>query len=212
MTSARTIVTVGRSPMRIAGYALLAAPMLLLAIDMSFSHRFFPAPDTTEAAVGTTIDEAGSTITLYEDVLTNDGRAQRRRDLVWSGVFAAAGVLALGFSLREIVLPRSVLVADERGLQIRIFGARRSPVDLAWDEIADVRSGILETISGPVPVLSILPEDPALIPARPAGAVADPPWLHLLADDWDRQPHEVVPLIEPWLRRARSVEVVEGLP
>jgi hypothetical protein len=212
MTSARTIVSVGRSPMRIAGYALLAAPMLLLAIDMAFSHRFFPAPDTTEAAVGTTIDEAGSTITLYEDVLTNDGRAQRRRDLLWSAAFAGAGVLALGFSLREILLPRPVLVADQRGVQIRIFGGRRSPVVLAWDEIADVRSGILETPSGPVPVLSIMPEDPALLPARPAGAVTEPPWLHLLADDWDRQPHQLVPLIEPWLRRSRSVEIVEGPP
>jgi hypothetical protein len=193
------IVSVGRSPMRVMSLALLAAPMILLAVDMAFSHRLFPAPDTTQVVVGQTTDESGSTIDITEDVLTNDGRAQRRRDLAWSAALAVGGVAAAGYALRETFFPRRVVTADQRGLHIRIFGSRRPPVRLAWGEIAAVRSGLIEDQAGTVEVLSLRPVDPGLLPDRPVGAVVDPPWLHLIADDWDRPPHQISPIIEGWI-------------
>ena len=193
------IVSVGRSPMRALGFALLAAPMILLAVDMAFAQRWFPAPETTQVVVARTTDAAGNTVDVTEEQLTNDGRAQRRRDLMWSGALFAGGALAAGFSLRELFFPRRVIAADERGLAVRIFGARKEPVRYSWVEIERIRSGVIEDEGGPVEVLSLRLADPVLLPERPAGAYVDPPWLHIVADDWDRPPHLIAPILEGWI-------------
>jgi hypothetical protein len=193
------IVSVGRSPLRALGFALLAAPMILLAVDMAFSHRWFPAPDSAEVVVARTTDAAGNTIDVTEQQLTNDGHAQRRRDLIWSGALFAGGALAAAFSLRELFLPTKVVTADQQGLSVRIFGARKAPVRYSWVEIERVRSGVVEDEAGPIEVLSLRLADPVLLPERPVGAYVDPPWLHLMADDWDRPPHLIAPMIEGWI-------------
>jgi hypothetical protein len=193
------IVSVGRSPLRVLSFALMSVPMLLLAVDMTFSYRLFPAPDTTDVVVGQTTDAAGNTVQITDEVLTKEGRAQRRRDLAWSSVLFLGGAATAFFSMRELIAPRRVLTADQRGLYLRIFGSRTPPVRLGWAEIEAVRSGVLDVDGDDVEVLSILPVDPVLLPERPSGAVVDPPWLHLIADDWDRPPHRVVPVIEGWI-------------
>lgn len=203
------IVSVGRSPLRALSFALLSAPMILLAVDMAFSHRAFPAPDTTDVVVARTVDEAGNSIDVTEPQLTNDGRAQRRRDVIWAGALFAGGVVAAGYSLRELFLPRRVVTADQRGLAVRIFGARKPPVRFAWVEIEGVRSGVIEDEGGRVDVLSLKLADPSLLPDRPVGAHVEPPWLHLIADDWDRPPHLVAPMIEAWISWHRSAEESE---
>jgi hypothetical protein len=203
------IVRVGRSPLRAMAFALLAAPMILLAVDMAFAHRWFPAPDTTAVVVGQATDAAGSTLDITEDQLTNEGRAQRRRDLIWAGGLFAAGALGAVFSLRDLFLLRSVLAADQRGLAVRIFGSRKEPVRYGWPEIERVRSGVIEDQGGPVEVLSLRLADPGLLPERPVGAFVDPPWLHIVADDWDRPPHLVAPMIEGWISGFGKAEQYE---
>jgi hypothetical protein len=74
----------------------------------------------------------------------------------------------------------------------------------SWDEIADVRSGVIEDEGGTVPVLSLRLVDDALLPRSPWGAVVAPPWLHLYAAEWDLQAHDLVPMIETHLNRARQ--------
>ena len=193
------IISVGRSPFRILAVALLAAPMILLSVDITLTQRFFPAPDSTRVVVGQTVDETGRTIDVTEDQLTNDGKAQRRRDLMWGGVLFAGGVAAAFYGLRELFLPRRVITADQRGLNVRIYGSRKPPVRLAWNEVAAVRSGVIEDEGGQIEVLSIRPSDPTLLPESPVGAIVQPPWLHVLADDWERPPHLIAPVIEGWI-------------
>jgi len=42
------IVRVHRSPLRLLGYALVALPMVLLALDMLFFYRYYPSPEMTQ--------------------------------------------------------------------------------------------------------------------------------------------------------------------
>ncbi len=193
------IVSVGRSPLRALGFALLVVPMILLAVDMAFSHRWYPEPDSTEVVVSQTTDESGSTIEVRDTVLTNDGKAQRRRDLLWAGALGLGGLFGAGVALRELFIPRRVVSADQMGLHVRIFGSRRPPVRFAWSDIAEVRSGVLTDTVGTVDVLSLRFVDPGRLPEQPVGAVVDSPWLHLFAEDWDRPPHVIAPIIEGWV-------------
>jgi len=57
-----------------------------------------------------------------------------------------------------------------------------------------------------VPVLSLRFLDAGMVPVNPAGAAADPPWVHLFADEWDRPPHQVAPLLDQWSARPHPVD------
>jgi len=91
---------------------------------------------------------------------------------------------------------RRLLAADTEGVTLWIHGRRRPPLRLAWEDVAEVRSGVRRDQAGEVPVLSLRLISPEKVPLHPVGAVADPPWLHLFAEDWDRPAHEVAALVE----------------
>ncbi len=202
-------ITVGRSPLRALALALLAVPMLLLAVDMTWSHRWFPEPDSTEQVVSQSTDASGSTIEERQTVLTRDGEKQRNRDIAWSIVLGFCGIGAATVSLRDLLLSRRLLTAGPDGFEARLFGARKPPIRFTWNEIAEIRSGILDDEGGSVDVLSIRFVDPGLLPARPAAAVVEPPWLHLLADGWDTPPHLIVPQLEGWVTGFRHAGASE---
>jgi hypothetical protein len=196
-------VTVTRAAWRPVAYSLLAIPMVILAVDMLFTYRFVPGPDSTEVPAVRTMED-GSTVDTTLVVLTNDGSAQRRRDIVWGSALLGGGVLAAAWGLKDLLFPRKVISIGPDRLTLRVSRRISRAAHFSWNEIAEARSGILEDEAGPAPVLSLRFVDEGLVPVDPWGAVADPPWLHLYATEWDRQAHEVAPMIEAYVTRFRE--------
>ncbi|HEX9978451.1 MAG TPA: hypothetical protein VGB41_07485 [Acidimicrobiia bacterium] len=196
-------VTVARSPMRMLGYAALAVPAILLAVDMMVAHRWFPDPDATTQVVGSTLDDAGNVVDVTTSQLTVDGRAQHRRDLAVGMTLLLGGVAAMVWSLKELVHPTVILRADGDGLSLRLDGPGHPPRLFPWDDVVEVRSGVRDDDGAELPVLSLRLADPDLVPPDPAGGEADPPWLHLFADEWDTPAHQVAPLLDQLTRRVR---------
>jgi hypothetical protein len=202
-------VSVSRSAWRPLAYALLAIPMILLAVDMISAHKWFPAPDTTEVTSYQTLED-GSTTEIRTEVLTRDGEAQRRRETVFGAGLLVAGIAAAAWGIKDLLLPRRILEMSAEGLVLRVSGRLRAVRRYAWAEILEARSGLIEDEGGPAPVLSLRFVDDALLPISPWGGLVDPPWLHLHTTEWDQQAHEIVPMIEaaitPYRRRPAELE------
>jgi hypothetical protein len=202
-------VSFTRAAWRPIAYVLFAIPMVLLAIDMMFAHKWFPEPDTTEIpATQTFADGSTSSTTVLQ--LTADGKAQRRRELLWGSMLLAGGAAAAVWGLKDLVFPRRVLTLDPDYLALRVGPRVSMERRYSWSEVLEVRSGILEDEAGKVPVLSLRFIDNSLLPPSPWGGVVDPPWLHLYTGEWDRQAHEIAPMIEAHLTPFRT-PVDEGL-
>jgi len=199
------IVRVHRSPLRLLGYALVAIPMVLLALDMLFFYRYYPNPETTQ---GTRDAQAadGSVTQETVQVYTQTGLAQRRRDVGWGAVLLAGGSALVIWTLADLVAPRRLLTADQGGMSLWLRGRRGAPLRLAWGEVAEVRSALRRDEAGEVPVLSVRLQAPERVPVRPRGGVAEPPWLHLFAGEWDRPAHEVSALVEGYVTGFRNWE------
>ena len=199
------IVRVARSPLRLLGYVLVAVPMILLAVDMLVAYRFFPFPETTTASSQVAAAD-GSTTEVTFLVYTDNGKAQRRRDLAWGSALGLGSLVVAGWAFAGLVSRRRLLAADTEGVTLWIHGRRRPPLRLAWEDVAEVRSGVRRDQAGEVPVLSLRLISPEKVPLRPVGAVADPPWLHLFAEDWDRPAHEVAARVDGQVTGVRGWE------
>jgi hypothetical protein len=193
-------VTVTRSVWRVLGYTLLAIPMLLLAVDMSISHRFFPEPETSDVTETVTLSD-GSTTEVTRQVLTNSGAAERRRALGWSIGLGVAGTGLAVWALKDLVYPRRILVFDDDGLVLQLRRRTSARNRYAWSDIAGVRSGVGEDDGGETPVLGLLFHDPEMLPVDPWGGFIDGGWLYLYTAEWDRPAHQVAPLIEARVTR-----------
>ena len=201
-------VSVTRAAWRPVAYVLFAIPMILLAVDMTVAHKWFPEPDTTEVAAVQTLED-GSTIDTTIQQLTLDGKAQRRREIIWGIGLFGVGIAAAAWGLKDLLFPRRVLTLDADHLTLRVGSRVSMERRYAWDEIKEVRSGILQDEAGVVPVLSLRFIDDSLLPPTPWGAVEDPPWIHLYANEWDRQAHEIAPMIEAHITPYRKREGME---
>lgn len=189
-------VRVSRSPLRLLTFAVLAVPAILLSIDMLVAHRWISAPETSDVVVGQTTDESGEQVDVTNQVLTDTGRAERRRDVLFGGALFIGGVVAMGWALKELARPSHFLVADDDGLMVRVDGIRGRPRRIAWSDIREVRSAVIEDDGIDTQVLSLRFVDPTQVPVHPAGGFAEPPWLHLYADEWDVPAYQVAALVD----------------
>ena len=192
-------VWVGRSPWRLLAYSIVGAAMLLMAIDMTFSNRFYPLPDADETV--TTLED-GTEATVR--TLNRDGQAQRRRDITFGVGLGFGGLAILLWSVREVVARRPLLVADETGLMVHLGTRRDPPLRLEWDEISEVRTGVREDDAGVTSVLSLRLTDPERVPVKPRSAIAEPPWLHLVSEEWDVAARQVAPVVEAYITGLRG--------
>jgi hypothetical protein len=190
-----------RSPWRLTLFLVLAVPAILLSVDMLISHRWVPKPATYTATVGETVDDQGSVVPVTAQILTHDGRAEWRRDRAFGSLLLAGGLGTMAFAVAGLLRPRPVLRASDEGISVRVDGWGHPPRLFPWESIVEVRSGVRDVDGAEIPVLSILLDDPTLVPFDPAGAVEDSPWLHIWAEDWDRPVHQIAPLLDPRRRR-----------
>lgn len=198
-------VSVTRAAWRPVAYVLFAIPMLLLAIDMTVAHKWFPEPDSAEVPAVTTFED-GSTIDTTIVQLTADGRAQQKREIIWGTMLFLGGLAAASWGLKDLVFPRRTVILDTDYLALRVGPRVKQERRYAWSEVLSVRSGVLQDETGKVPVLSLRFVDDSLLPPNPWGAVVDGSWLHIYADEWDRQAHEIAPMIEAHITPFRGTD------
>ncbi|HSG79673.1 MAG TPA: hypothetical protein VLD62_08840 [Acidimicrobiia bacterium] len=199
------IISVARSPLRLLTMALVAVPMILLALDMSVTYRFFPRPATTEVVVGSDTDpDTGSSIQLTEDVLTRDGEAQRRREIAFSLIMAAGGVGMLGWAAKDLLAPKRLIEADDDGILLDVTRRGEAPVRLLWEDVTEIRSGAITDDAGTTPALVIRVEDPDLLPERPYGAVVEGDEIRLYSEEWERSAQDVAATLSLRVTRARG--------
>ena len=175
------------------------------AVDMAITHRFFPAPETNDVVVGTTVNQNGETVDVIEDRLTEAGRHEQNRDRFFAVLLGGAGVATLGWALHAAARPVRYLTADPEGIAVRIGRPGHPMVRIPWSDVDAVRSGLADDEGAEVQVMSIRFVDPSLVPDDPVGATVDPPWLHVFADDWEVPPHRVATVLDAHAGRDRPV-------
>jgi len=197
---------VSRSLLLVLALSIVAMPLMMLGLDMIFTHRLYPEPETYEQQVQV-VTEGGETVTSIERPYTAWGAAQRRRDLAWGSVLIAGGLGSWLWGMWNVLRPRRFLEYGAEGLVLYPEGRRAAPMHLYWGEIAEVRSGVRAVDGSDVPVLSLRLSDPEQLPDNPWAAVVEPPWLHLLAEEWDRPAHKVAVALEGYMASWTKREV-----
>jgi hypothetical protein len=153
--------------------------------------------------IGQETNAAGETVDITEARLTDVGRTEQRRDTFFAVALLVGGIASLGWAVKELFVPVPFLAADDDGLLVRVDGpgnpARRFP----WEGIVEIRSSLLDDDGEEIPVLSIRLLDIEEVPYLPAGARAEPPWLHLYADEWNVPAHQIAPFLDQRTARPR---------
>jgi hypothetical protein len=176
-------LVIRRSAIKMWLVAVLAVPFVLYGADVLLRQRF----------VGQVLD-----------LIHPDGELPsiETRDLAWAWVFVIVGGGLAIWGLKELILPRKVLEAGERGLSLRIGGPFSQPVLISWSLIRAVRATRASDDGDVFPVVTIdfAPgQVPRGLPAQPWGARwVSKTTLAISAQDWDRS-------------ASRSVEEIEAI-
>ncbi len=168
--------TAGKSATRQLLLAAAGVVLLLAALDIVALHRLSDPPTTND-----------------DGTLTSKGQTERRTDLVWGTLFVVGGGAALVTGLGGLLRARPVIELDEDVMRLRVAGPM-SYMDIAWDEIASVRSGRDFGEDGriPTPVLLVELYDRTGYPDGLWGAVWDGNILQVDADGWETTVEDVV--------------------
>jgi len=169
-----------------AAFAILA---LVVAIDLMVTYRAFSEPERTDEG----------------DAYTNQGKSERRGDVVWGVFLIVGGGALLAWALPEIWRDHSVVTADSSGMAVRLGSSRQPPWELSWSSVDAVRSRTIEDELGPHRALAIQLEPHTRIPARLYGASLEGRELTVLADDWTPSVQEVAGRLQLLLDRFREL-------
>jgi hypothetical protein len=126
-------------------------------------------------------------------VFNADPQVYEPRDIVWAVALVLVGLLLSFMGLKELVVPKPVLMADGDGLRIRLAGPRHPPVAIPWEDLEDVRADVMDDDGDPVPVLVVSLNVDGLIPADPwAARRIAANTVAINATDWEQSPEQVV--------------------
>ncbi len=166
-------VKVRRSALRMWGLALAGIPLLVIGADVLMQQRLLGPLQTA---------------LFPEDKL----QTFEARDVIWAWALVAAGVLLVGFGLKELIFPRKVVVLSREGVRLAVAGPFRPAVLVPWEQMEEAGAERLLVEDEPVPALILTIGGETALPEQPWGArwLADGR-LGLLASDWE-QPAEAV--------------------
>lgn len=189
------IIEVGRSPVKAWIAAVLAVPLLLLALDVAVTNRVYPHPEK---------DVNGN--------LTLQGQSERRTDIVLGLGLGIAGI-ALGawslYELREQTRPGSVLRADEHGLELGTSQRWEPAVWTPWQRIVGVRTTVVEDAVGEHAALAVEFRDDVPVPPDIPSSRRHGNRLLLDPDNWDTPVVEVADRLHLLLERARHQDEID---
>lgn len=155
------------------GIALMGTPLGLLAVDVLTRRRMVDALRNM----------------LFPPT---DTQLLEARDVVWAWVMLIVGLGMALWGLKELIVPTSVVAADEDGIALEVRGPFRGPVRIPWAMVDDIGSASVEDEGEALPVLWVRLTDPSPIPDEPWSARwMDDQTIALLATDWDRDPTQV---------------------
>ncbi len=161
-------VVIRRSAMRMWLLSLVGIPFLVLAVDVLTRRRMTNA---------------------LRDILFRPENTQlfEARDVIWAWVMLISGLILVGFGLKELLLPTTVVEANSLGLRLKVSGPLRPSTVLPWDAVDDLGSGSVADEGDRLPVMWVRLFQPDLLPVQPWGARwIDEQTLALLTADWDR--------------------------
>lgn len=179
-------VTVTRSSWLPALGAIIAIPLLIMAVDLGLTYRIFPSPQE---------DDAGT--------LTTQGRSERRADIVWAAGLGVVGVVLAAGSLRELTNPRTIVSADEDGLRLDIGPRGSRLVTVPWTEVVSVKSKRVDDDFGRHPALVVETTSVEGMPIRVRGAHRAGNLMEVDAESWSLPVHEVADALNSMAQRVR---------
>lgn len=142
---------VERSALRVWAWALLGVPFVLLGVDVLGEGRF--------------VNLFGTLVYGSESMPPFEPR-----DRLFALATLVAGLILVIWGLRELLLPRKVIVADEEGMKLAVAGPLRRGIRVPWDEIESVEATSLDEDGEVVHALLIGLAKPSRLPADPWGA------------------------------------------
>lgn len=183
-------VEVERSALHVWMLALLGIPFVLLGLDVLTQRRF--------------IDVFGSLIYGSEQIPTFEPR-----DKIFALISVIAGLILVLWGLRDLIVPRKLIVADEDGIRLVLQGPFHKAERIPWSEIDGIHWEMVNEDGQMLPALFIHFTDPSLLPEDPWSAR----WVgsHTLmieASGWARP----VEGVAADLRDLREISTVETMP
>lgn len=114
------------------------------------------------------------------------------RDVLLAAFYGTIGAALTVYGIRDLMLPRKVLVADQDGLTVHLGGWFGRPTHIPWRSIDDVRPGRLEHLDAVSPALMVTVTSLDGLPLDPWGAGwVDEYTLAINAKHWTKSPTEV---------------------
>ncbi len=131
--------------------AILGVPFLLLGADFFFQQKLFAR---------------------FRDMIygTEELPAFEPRDQILAALFVLVGAALIAWGLKELVFPRKVFSADDRGIRLALGGPFRAPVTVPWSAIEDVSYLVLDDEGDDRPSILIEVSDRIGLPDHPWGA------------------------------------------
>jgi len=114
------------------------------------------------------------------------------RDFLWAGAYGTFGLGLIVHGLRDLLVPRKVLEANDEGIAVHLTGWFGRATSIPWSVIDDVRGGRLTHLDGVSEALMVTVTTNEAIPADPWGARwIDDNTLAIMARHWTKTPDEV---------------------
>jgi len=157
---------VERSALKVWLLALLGVPFVLLGLDLLTEQRF--------------ISGFGKLIYGAEQI-----PAFEPRDKIFAIVAIAAGLILVVWGLRDLIVPRKLIVADASGLRMALGGPLRRSIEIPWSDVGDIRAEMADEDGEVLPVLIVEFNDPSRLPTDPwAARWVNPTTLMIESAGW----------------------------
>ncbi|NIA23964.1 MAG: hypothetical protein GWP04_00175 [Gammaproteobacteria bacterium] len=166
-------LVVERSALRMWLLSLLGVPFILVGLDLLAEQHF--------------INAFGALVYGAEQI-----PAFEPRDEIFAIVSVLAGLAMVIWGLRDLVLPRKLIVADEAGLRIALRGPLRRAVSIPWNEVGDLRAEMADEDGEVRSVLVVEISDPEGLPTDPWSARWEgPATLMIESSGWSQSAKSV---------------------
>lgn len=128
------------------------------------------------------------------------------RDYLWAAAYGTLGLGLVIHGLRDLLVPRKVLVADDEGISVHLSGWFGRTTRIPWPVIDDIRGGRLTHLDAISEALMVTVTSNEGIPSDPWGARwIDDNTLAIVARHWTKTPDAVAEGLKDLALQAKAV-------